>query len=102
VLVDLSSLPVLPQEPPEDPHSAQPHDLGGHTGLSSTLPLSGTGVPSLPLGGVHVPNPGPRVDDGGLDDDVSILQELPDSGTGVGVGDLGSLLGVEPDYGAGK
>jgi hypothetical protein len=37
------------------------------------------------------------VDDGRLDNDVSILEELADSGSGVGVGDLGGLLGVEPD-----
>ena len=97
VLVNLASLPVLSEEPPEDPHAAQPHDLGRHPRLGRTLPLSGTGVPSLPLGGLHVPNSGTRVDDGGLDDDVSILEELADSGSGVGVANLGSLLGVEPD-----
>lgn len=97
VLVNLASLPVLSEEPPEDPHSSQPHDLGGHPRLGRTLPLSGPGVSTLPLGGLHVPDTGSRVDDGGLDDDVSILEELADSGSGVGVADLGGLLGVEPD-----
>ena len=97
MLVNLSSLSVLPQEPPENPHSAQPHDLGRHPRLTRTLSLSGTRVPSLPLGSLHVPNSSTRVDDGRLDNDVSIFEELADSGSGVGIGDLGGLLGVEPD-----
>lgn len=97
MLVNLASLPVLPQEPPEDPHPSQPHDLGRHPRLGRTLPLTRPRVPSLPLGSLHVPNPGTGVDDGGLDDDVSILEELADAGSGVGVANLGGLLGVEPD-----
>jgi hypothetical protein len=54
-------------------------------------------VPSLPLGSLHVPDPSTGVDDGRLDDDVSILEELADAGSRVGVADLGGLLGVEPD-----
>lgn len=97
MLVNLASLPVLPQEPPEDPHPSQPHDLGRHPRLGRTLPLTRPRVPSLPLGSLHVPDPSTGVDDGRLDDDVSILEELSDAGSGVGVADLGGLLGVEPD-----
>jgi hypothetical protein len=54
-------------------------------------------VTSLPLGSQEVPGPGTGVDNGRLDNDVAILEELADTSTRVGVLDLGSLLGVEPD-----
>lgn len=59
--------------------------------------LTLTSVSSLPLGSGHVPSSGSGVDDGGLSDDVTILEQSSDTSSGVGVGDLGGLLGVEPD-----
>ena len=68
VLVNLAALPVFPQQTPEDAHPPQPHDLGGHTGLGGTLSLTGTGVATETLGGVHVARTGARGGVGGLDD----------------------------------
>lgn len=70
MLVNLATLPVLSQQTPENAHSSEPLNLGGHTGLGGTLPLTGTGVTTETLGGVHVPGTGARVGVGGLDDAV--------------------------------
>lgn len=77
-----------------------------------------TGVSTQSLGSGVLPRPGSGVDGDGLDDaerlsksdpypssavfpleypHVTILQELSDTRSGVGVGDLGGLLGVQPD-----
>lgn len=117
VLVDLAGLTVLLQQPPQNPHPSEPLDLGRHTGLGGTLSLTETSVSTGTLGGGVLPSTGTRVDDGGLnnavnggqhdaralvpdgkDSHVTILEELPDTGSGVGLANLGGLLGVEPDY----
>ncbi len=101
MLVNLSSLTVLPQQPPQNSHPPQPLNLGWHTSLSGTLSLTGTGVTTLSLGGEEVTGTSTRVDDGWLDDDVTVFEELSNTSSGVGVGDLGGLLWVEPDCGRG-
>ena len=68
VLVDLSALSVFLQQPPENPHPSEPHDLGRHTGLSGTPPLTETRVSTESLGGGVVPSSCSRVDDSWLDD----------------------------------
>jgi len=68
VLVDLASLTVLPQQPPENSHAAEPLDFAGHTGLGGTSTLTGTAVSTESLGGVELPGTGSGVDDSGLDD----------------------------------
>lgn len=98
MFIDLARLPVLPQQPTQDPLSPHPHDLAGHPGLSSTLSLTGTGVTTLALRGEEVARAGARVDGGGLDDDAAVLDEFLDVRAGVGVADLGLLAGVEPDF----
>ena len=98
VLNDLARLPVLPQQPTKDPLSPQPENLRGHTSLSGTLPLTGTGVTTLALGGQELKSACPRVDGVGLDDNTTILNELLDVSTGVGVPDLALLSGVKPDF----
>ena len=98
VLVDLSSLSVLPQQPPEHPLSPHPLNFGWHPGVGGTLPLTGTGVSSLTLGGKEIAGPGSRVDDGWLNDNMTVLDELLDMGTRVGVCDLALLSRVEPDF----
>lgn len=97
VLVDLARVSVLSEQSSEHSHSSHPLDLGRESRVGGTLPLSGSGVSSLSLGGEQVTRSGPRVDRGRLDNDVSILDELGNSLSRVGVRDLGSLLGVEPD-----
>ena len=67
------------------------------------------------LGSLEIPSSCSGVDDGGLDDavesvislpfteaddlHVTILEELSDTRSRVGLSDLGGLLGVEPDCG---
>lgn len=98
MLVDLAGLAVLAEETTENAHATEPEDLGGHTGLRGTLALTGTGVTAETLGGGVLTSAGARVDDGGLDNDVAVLEELADTRARVGLGDLGSLLGVKPDW----
>lgn len=98
VLVDLSGLSVLPEQSPKHSLSPHPLDFGWHPGVGGTLPLTGAGVSSLTLGGKEIAGPGSRVDDGGLNDNVAILNELLHMSTGVGVGDLALLGRVEPDF----
>ena len=52
---------------------------------------------SLPPGLVVSSHAGPGVDGHGLLDDETVLDQLPDVGPGVGVGDLVDLVGVQPD-----
>lgn len=98
VLVDLARLPVLAQQPTEDTLSPHPEDLAGHTGLRGTLALTGAGVAALALRRQEVAGASARVDGGGLNDDVAVLDKFLDVRTGVGVPDLGLLAGVEPDF----
>lgn len=98
MLVDLASLPVLPQQPTQHPLSPQPQCLRGHTSLRGTLSLTGTGVTTLALGGKEFLRASSGVDSGGLDDDASILDELLNVRARVGVANLRLLSGVEPDF----
>jgi len=98
VLVDLASLPVLPEQSPQ--HTLPPHPLhlGGHACLCATLSLTGAGVATLALGGEEIACAGAGVDGGRLDDNAAVLDELLHMGAGVRVTNLGLLSGVEPDF----
>ena len=98
MLVNLSGLPVLPQQPTQNPLPPHPEHLRGHTSVGGTLPLTGTSVATLALRSKEVPGARARVDGGGLDDNAPILDELLDVRAGVGVADLRLLVGVEPDF----
>ena len=98
MFVDLARLPVLPQQPAKNPLSPHPLYLAGHPGLSSTLPLTGTGVTALALRRKEIAGTSARVDGGGLDDDSPVLNELLYMCTGVGIPDLSLLAGVKPDF----
>ena len=98
MLVNLPGLPVLPQQPTQDPLPPHPLNLRGHTSIGGTLPLTGTGVTTLALRGEEIASAGTRVDGGGLDDNAAVLDELLYVGAGVGVADLSLLVGIEPDF----
>lgn len=74
--VDLLSLPILDEETTENAHAANPDDLGGKTGLTGTLSLTGTGVATLSLGIMETVDARARVDGLRLADDESILHQL--------------------------
>lgn len=98
MLIDLSRLPILPQQPTQHPLSPHPLNLGRHPGLSGTLPLTGTGVATLALRGKEIARASTRMDGGGLDNYAAVLDEFLDVRAGVGVPNLGLLIWVEPDF----
>ena len=69
----------------------------GHTGVLGTLALTQTAVTTDAAGLVELTGAGAGVHGDGLLDDEAIADELADGLTGVGVGDLGHLIGVEPN-----
>ena len=71
--------------------------LPGHTSVGGTLPLTETTVAAFPAGKVELTGARARVLRHGLADDEAIGHELADSLAGVGVANLGDLVGVEPD-----
>lgn len=98
MLINLARISVLPQQSPEYSLSPHPLHLCGHTSLRSTLPLTRTSMPALPLCGQKQLCASTRVDGGRLDDHTAILDELLDVCTRVGVADLSLLSGIEPDF----
>jgi len=97
VLVDLSAFAVFPQQATKNPLPPHPLNLGRHPSLSGTLPLTHTCVPPLPLGSEKIASTSPRVNDGGLDNDSPILDELLDMRARVCVANFCLFVGVEPD-----
>jgi hypothetical protein len=98
VLVDLSCLSVLPQQPPQNPLPSHPEHLGRHPSIARTLSLTRAGMSSLSLCGKQVPRPCAGVHCGGLDDNTTIFNQFLDMGTGVGVADFSLLGGIKPDF----
>jgi hypothetical protein len=97
VLVDLAGGTVADEETTENTHAAHPEDLAGHTGVLGTLALTQTAVTTDAAGLVQLTGAGAGVHGNGLLDDETIADELADGLTRVGVGDLGHLIGVEPN-----
>lgn len=71
--------------------------IPGHTSLLGTLALTQTTVSADSAGGGELTGTGAGVHGDGLADDEAIADELADGLTGVGVGDLIHLIGVEPN-----
>lgn len=69
----------------------------GHTGIGGTLALTEAAVTANAASEVQLTRARARVHGDGLLDDEAIGDELADRLAGVGVGDLGHLVGVEPD-----
>lgn len=97
VLVNLAAGAVLDKKTAEDPETAHPEYLLRHTSIGSTLPLTVATVAAFSSGQVQLTGAGPRVHRHGLADNETIGDELSDRLTGVGVGNLRLLAGVEPD-----
>ena len=98
MLVDLARLPVLPQQPAQNPLSPHPLNLAGHPGLSSTLPLTGTGMTALALRREEIAGTCARMDGGGLDDNSAVLDELLYVRARVRVADLCLLSRIQPNF----
>ena len=95
--VDLLGLTVLPQQSPQDALPAHPQDLGGHSALTGSSPLSGTSVVALALGLEVQSSSGPGVYFLFALHNESVLDELPDEDPGVGLANLLNLIGVHPN-----
>lgn len=83
--------------PPPDSGRCHRDCIPWHTSIRSTLPLTEPTVSANSSGGSQGTGAGTRVHGDGLADDETILDELADRLTGVGVGDFAGLVGVEPD-----
>ena len=94
--IPTSHLPVSLEEPPEDPHPLDPELLLVGPGVGCSLPLTEPTVTTFSPGLVVGSHAGPGVDSHGLLDHQTVLDQLPDVGAGVGVGDLVDLVGVQP------
>jgi len=94
---DFLGLSVLAEESSENTRSAHPEDLGRHTGVSGSLPSSGTVVTSLTAGGVPGLDSESRVDVGLLLFDDVVLNKFADVLAGVSEFDLIDFGGVNVD-----
>lgn len=68
-----------------------------HTGIGSTLSLTEATVSAITASQVQLTGTRPRVHGNGLADDEAIADKLADGLARVGVGNLGDLVGIEPD-----
>ena len=98
MFIDLACISVFPEQPPQYSLSPHPLHFGRQTCLCSTLAFTGAGVTTFALCSEEVARAGPRVDDGGLDDDTALLDEFLYVGTRVGVGDFCLLGRIKPDF----
>merc|ERR1719304_34505 len=96
VAVNLLGLPVSLEQPPQDTHSHDPHGLLGGSSILGTLPLTKASVAAFPARLVVLAHARPGVDSDRLLDDQTILDELADVLTRVGVGNLVDLVGIQP------
>ena len=85
MLINLASLSVLPQQPPEDSLPSHPQDFGRHPSFVGTLSLSDTSMTSFTFGSEQSPSARTRVHRSGLDDDTAIFDQLANVGSAVRV-----------------
>ena len=97
VLVDLTSLTVLPKEAAQHTLAAHPLNLGREAGLGGTLALTVTSVATDTLGSMQVTSALARVRHKRLLDDLTILDQLANIRARVGVRNVALLSRVEPD-----
>jgi len=97
VLVDLAGGAILDEKTAEDAKTAHPDDLAWHTSIGGTLPLTEALVSAESLCLSVGASASTGVHGDWLADDQSIGNQLADGLAGVGVGDLGDLIWVEPD-----
>ena len=97
VIIDLALLAVLAEQSTKNSLSSDPQNLSGHTSLSGTSALARSHVTTLSLSLEVQSNSGTRVDGNGLLNDETILNQLSNSLSGVGKGDVAGLIRVQPD-----
>ncbi len=115
MLVDFAAGTVFDEETAENTETSHPDNLAaiiyqnvslsspptniipGHTSIRGTLPLTKTTVSADSSCSCEFPGARSRVHGDRLSDDEAICNELSDSLTGVGIGDLAGLIGIEPN-----
>lgn len=95
--VNFLSLAILPKQSSEDSLSADPKDFGGHSAFASTSAFSRTSVVAFTLGLQVKSSSGARVYFLSAFHDETILDELTDEDSRVGLSNLFDLVGVHPD-----
>lgn len=98
MLVNLSSLTILPQQSAQYALPTHPLHLRRHTCLRRTLPLTRASVTALALCGEKIAGTRPRVDSSRLDNNARVLDQLLDVCPRIGIANLRLLGGVEPDF----
>ena len=90
-------VPVSLEESSENSHSLHPKFLLAGSGVCCSLPLTKPTMTTLSPGLVVGSHSGPGVDSNGLLDHETVLDQLPDVGPGVGIGDLIDLVRIQPN-----
>jgi len=96
--VDLLVLSVLLQETTQHAHSPHPQLLDGHTGVGSTLALTGAGMTALATSQSVLARASARVNGLGLLDDQAVLDQSTDVLSRIGVGNFIDLVRIHPDF----
>merc|ERR1719187_1971313 len=97
VPVDLLGLPVSLEQPSQDSHPFNPHSFLRRPGVLCSFSLAKTSVTTFPPSLIILTYTRPGMDSDGFLDDQTVLDQLPDVLTGVGVSDLVDLVGIKPN-----
>ena len=95
--IDLLGGSVLLQQPPQDSLPAHPKDFSGHSAFTGSSALTRTGVPAESLCFEMLASAGSGVHLLLSLHDETILDELPDENSRVGLTNLLDFAGVHPD-----
>ena len=98
MLINLPRVPILAQQPPQNPLPSHPLYRRRHPCFGRPLSFSRASMSALAFCGVGLADTESRMHDGGLFHDEAIGVEFADVLAGVGVGDFGGFIGVEPDF----
>ena len=95
--IDLLGSSVFLQQSSEDSLSPHPKDLGWHSAFPCTSSFTGSRVPSESLGFEMLSSTGSRMHFLLSLHDETILNQLSDEDSAVGLTDLLNLAGIHPD-----
>jgi len=98
MFVDLASLPVLPQQPPQHSLSPHPQNLCWHSRFCSTFSFTRASMTTLPLCSKKVAGACSRVDSSGFDNNATILDEFLNVCARICISNFSLFSGVKPDF----
>ena len=97
ILANLLGISILAEQTSEDSLTSHPQDLLWHTGILGTLSLTMTLMSALSLGLLVSLNARARVHVHLSSHDQTILEQLSDVLSGVGMGNLSGFIGIHPN-----